>query len=93
MPKEDGTEVPCKVEVEYEWVPPKCKNCMSLGHAMTACPDSKKVEKPPVSVYVQKRTTKPPVKQPVTTKDAARTMQHEEDEVVEVEPGDAQRGC
>ncbi|KAL0293664.1 UNVERIFIED_CONTAM: hypothetical protein Sangu_3233700 [Sesamum angustifolium] len=54
MPKEDGTEVPCKVEVEYEWVPPKCKNCMSLGHATTACPDSNKVEKPPVSVYVQK---------------------------------------
>ncbi|KAL0300090.1 UNVERIFIED_CONTAM: hypothetical protein Sangu_3140100 [Sesamum angustifolium] len=83
MPKEDGTEVPCKVEVEYEWVPPKCKNCMSLGHATTACPDSKKVEKPPVSVYVQKRTMKPPVKQPVTTKDATRTVQHEEDEVVE----------
>ncbi|KAK4382249.1 hypothetical protein Sango_2890300 [Sesamum angolense] len=89
MPKEDGTEVPCKVEVEYEWVPPKCKNCMSLGHASTACPDSKKVEKPPVSVYVQKRTMKPPVSQPVTTKDAARTVQHEEDEVVEVEPGAA----
>ncbi|KAL0313711.1 UNVERIFIED_CONTAM: hypothetical protein Scaly_2908000 [Sesamum calycinum] len=42
MPKEDGTEVPCK-----------------------------------------KRTMKPPVSQPVTTKDAARTVQHEEDEVVE----------
>ncbi|KAK4384139.1 hypothetical protein Sango_3088100, partial [Sesamum angolense] len=26
MPREDGTEVPCKVEVEYEWVPLKCKN-------------------------------------------------------------------
>ncbi|KAL0310232.1 UNVERIFIED_CONTAM: hypothetical protein Scaly_2947700 [Sesamum calycinum] len=89
MPKEDGTEVPCKVEVEYEWVPPKCKNCMSLGHATTACPDSKKVEKPPVSVYVQKRTMKPPVSQPVTKKDAARTVQHEEDEIVEVEPGAA----
>ncbi|KAL0292909.1 UNVERIFIED_CONTAM: hypothetical protein Sangu_3248600 [Sesamum angustifolium] len=89
MPKEDGTEVPCKVEVEYEWVPPKCKNCMSLGHATTACPDSKKVEKPPVSVYVQKRTMKPPVSQPVTMKDAARTVQHQEDEVVEVEPGAA----
>ncbi|KAL0294132.1 UNVERIFIED_CONTAM: hypothetical protein Sangu_3223800 [Sesamum angustifolium] len=32
---------------------------------------------------------KPPVKQPVTTKDATRTVQHEEDEVVEVEPGAA----
>ncbi|KAL0295534.1 UNVERIFIED_CONTAM: hypothetical protein Scaly_3100900 [Sesamum calycinum] len=87
MPKEDGTEVPCKVEVEYEWVPPKCKNCMSLGHATTACPDSKKVEKQPVSVYVQKRTMKPPVSQPVTTKNATRTVQHEEDEVVEVNLG------
>ncbi|KAK4384198.1 hypothetical protein Sango_3082300 [Sesamum angolense] len=92
MPKEDGTEVPCKVEVEYEWVPPKCKNCMSLGHATPACPDSKKVEKPPVSVYVQKRTMNPPVGHLVATKDAARTVQHEvakDGEAVEVDPGAA----
>ncbi|KAL0302138.1 UNVERIFIED_CONTAM: hypothetical protein Scaly_3041700 [Sesamum calycinum] len=92
MPKEDGTEVSCKVEVEYEWVPPKCKNCMSLGHATTACPDSKKAEKPPISVYVQKRTMKPPVSQPVVTKDAARTVQHlvaKEDGDVEIEHGAA----
>ncbi|KAK4383967.1 hypothetical protein Sango_3103100 [Sesamum angolense] len=56
MPTEDDNEVPCKVEVEYEWVPPKCKTCMSLGHTTAACPESKKTVKPPVAVYVQKRT-------------------------------------
>ncbi|KAL0325334.1 UNVERIFIED_CONTAM: hypothetical protein Sradi_5102700 [Sesamum radiatum] len=50
--KEDGSEVPCKVEVEYEWVPPKCKQCMSLGHSTAACPNSKQAVKPPVAVYV-----------------------------------------
>ncbi|KAL0349696.1 UNVERIFIED_CONTAM: hypothetical protein Sradi_4118800 [Sesamum radiatum] len=56
-------------------------------------PDSKKAEKPPVSVYVQKRTMKPPVSQPVVeTKDTGRTGQHEEDEVVEVAPGAAHSG-
>ncbi|KAK4383844.1 hypothetical protein Sango_3113600 [Sesamum angolense] len=64
MPREDGTEVPCKVEVEYEWVPPKCKNCMSLGHSTSACPDARKIDKPPVSVYVQKRTVQPPASWP-----------------------------
>ncbi|KAK4384388.1 hypothetical protein Sango_3065800 [Sesamum angolense] len=39
MPREDGTEVPCKVEVEYEWVPPKCKNCIirTLDVCMPGC--------------------------------------------------------
>ncbi|KAK4384259.1 hypothetical protein Sango_3079100 [Sesamum angolense] len=68
MPREDGTEVPCKVEVEYEWVPPKCKNCMSLGHATSTCPDARKIDKSPVSVYVQKRTVQPPVSRPDVTK-------------------------
>ncbi|KAK4384689.1 hypothetical protein Sango_3035600 [Sesamum angolense] len=72
MPREDGTEVPCKVEVEYEWVPPKCKNCMSLGHSTSACPDARKIDKPPVSVYVQKRTVQPPVSRPDVTKGADR---------------------
>ncbi|KAK4384033.1 hypothetical protein Sango_3098400 [Sesamum angolense] len=72
MPREDGTEVPCKVEVEYEWVPPKCKNCMSLGHSTSACPDARKIDKPPVSVYVQKRTVQPSVSRPDVTKGADR---------------------
>ncbi|KAL0297906.1 UNVERIFIED_CONTAM: hypothetical protein Scaly_3079600 [Sesamum calycinum] len=75
MPKEDGNVVPCKVEVEYEWVPPKCKTCMSLGHTTAACPESKKAEKPPVAVYVQKRTSQPPVKQPIVMKSTNRTVQ------------------
>ncbi|KAL0327825.1 UNVERIFIED_CONTAM: hypothetical protein Sangu_1860500 [Sesamum angustifolium] len=86
MPKEDGNVVPCKVEVEYEWVPPKCKTCMSLGHTTVACPESKKAEKPPVAVYVQKRTLQPPAKQPIVTKYTDRTVQQTVDgEVVDVE--------
>ncbi|KAL0302140.1 UNVERIFIED_CONTAM: hypothetical protein Scaly_3041900 [Sesamum calycinum] len=92
MPKEDGSETPCKVEVEYEWVPPKCKQCMSLGHSTATCPDSKKSEKPAVAVYVQKRPVQPPPKisQPNVEKAAVRTVQHtgdEEDEAVEKEDG------
>ncbi|KAL0339310.1 UNVERIFIED_CONTAM: hypothetical protein Sangu_1453100 [Sesamum angustifolium] len=36
--KDDGGEVPCKIDVEYEWVPPKYVCCSSLGHWTTACP-------------------------------------------------------
>ncbi|KAL0283160.1 UNVERIFIED_CONTAM: hypothetical protein Sradi_7238500 [Sesamum radiatum] len=39
-----------------------------------------------------KRTMKPPVSQPVETKDTGRTGQHEEDEAVEVAPGAAHSG-
>ncbi|KAL2226593.1 UNVERIFIED_CONTAM: hypothetical protein Sindi_2018000 [Sesamum indicum] len=31
---EDGGETPCKVDVEYEWLPPKCTTCMTLGHTV-----------------------------------------------------------
>ncbi|KAL0282886.1 UNVERIFIED_CONTAM: hypothetical protein Sradi_7248800 [Sesamum radiatum] len=82
MPKEDGKEVPCKVEVEYEWVPPKCKTCMSLGHMTAACPDSKKADKQPVAVYVQKRNLQPPVKQPLVPESTDRTVQHSVDRTV-----------
>ncbi|KAL0439770.1 UNVERIFIED_CONTAM: LINE-1 reverse transcriptase [Sesamum latifolium] len=27
VPKEDGSESACKVDVEYEWLPPKCTTC------------------------------------------------------------------
>ncbi|KAK4384176.1 hypothetical protein Sango_3084400 [Sesamum angolense] len=92
MPKEDGSEIPCKVEVEYEWVPPKCKQCMSLGHSMATCPDSKKSDKPTVAVYIQKRPVQPPpkVSQPNGEMAAVRTVQpagDEEDEIVEKEDG------
>ncbi|KAL0416856.1 UNVERIFIED_CONTAM: hypothetical protein Slati_3517500 [Sesamum latifolium] len=57
VPKDDGGEVPCKIDVEYEWVPPKCVHCSSLGHSTAACPTSKPVTKPPISVYLQRAAT------------------------------------
>ncbi|KAK4384284.1 hypothetical protein Sango_3076200 [Sesamum angolense] len=33
MPNELGGESACKVDVEYEWLPPKCTGCSSLGHS------------------------------------------------------------
>ncbi|KAL2237437.1 UNVERIFIED_CONTAM: hypothetical protein Sindi_0935400 [Sesamum indicum] len=55
-PDEDGGESPYKVDVEYEWVPPKCTCCMTLGHAAKDCTLNKapKMVKPPVIVYVPK---------------------------------------
>ncbi|KAL0293293.1 UNVERIFIED_CONTAM: hypothetical protein Sradi_6945800 [Sesamum radiatum] len=53
IPKEDGSEMACKVDVEYEWLPPKCTACHSLGHPIKECP-TMKPKPPPVSVYVQK---------------------------------------
>ncbi|KAL0404358.1 UNVERIFIED_CONTAM: hypothetical protein Sradi_2076600 [Sesamum radiatum] len=50
VPKEDGSETACKVDMEYEWLPHKCNSCVSLGHATKACP----LVKPEVSVYVQR---------------------------------------
>ncbi|KAL0282965.1 UNVERIFIED_CONTAM: hypothetical protein Sangu_2919800 [Sesamum angustifolium] len=90
MPKEDGSGVPCKVE--YEWVPSKCKQCMSLGHSTAACPDSKEVVKLPVAVYIQKRPTmkKPTPKHGRTPleKDVVPTEQHTDDEDKGAEPFD-----
>ncbi|KAL0386496.1 UNVERIFIED_CONTAM: hypothetical protein Slati_4540000 [Sesamum latifolium] len=56
VPREDGGETPCKVDVEYEWLPPKCTACMTLGHSAKGCP-TQKPRQPPVSVYVQKPGT------------------------------------
>ena len=63
-PDENGGETPCKVDVEYEWLPPKCTNCMILGHMTKDCPLNKihKPSKPPVAVYVAKTNT--PLPQP-----------------------------
>ncbi|KAL2251988.1 UNVERIFIED_CONTAM: Retrovirus-related Pol polyprotein from type-1 retrotransposable element R2 [Sesamum indicum] len=61
-PNEDGGETPCKVDVEYEWLPPKCTTCMQLGHMTNECPMKKshKPTKPPVNVYVPKVSIPPP---------------------------------
>ncbi|KAK4383973.1 hypothetical protein Sango_3102600 [Sesamum angolense] len=37
IPFENGGESVCNVDVEYEWLPPKCTSCHSLGHATSAC--------------------------------------------------------
>ncbi|KAL0455537.1 UNVERIFIED_CONTAM: hypothetical protein Slati_0892900 [Sesamum latifolium] len=56
----EGREVPCKVDVEYEWVSQKCVTCMCLGHSAASCPTVKPTNKQPVNVYVQKATTLKP---------------------------------
>ncbi|XP_011101564.1 uncharacterized protein LOC105179617 [Sesamum indicum] len=55
-PDEEAGETPCKIDVEYEWIPPKCTSCMMLGHAAKDCTLNKpsKPIKPPVTVYVPK---------------------------------------
>ncbi|KAL2252819.1 UNVERIFIED_CONTAM: hypothetical protein Sindi_0076600 [Sesamum indicum] len=51
-PDEDGGETPCKVDIEYEWLPPKCTGCMTLGHSVKECSliNPHKQTKPPVKV-------------------------------------------
>ncbi|KAL2246308.1 UNVERIFIED_CONTAM: hypothetical protein Sindi_2899000 [Sesamum indicum] len=61
-PDEDGGETPCKVDVDYEWLPPKCATCMKVGHTTKECAINKleKPTKPPVKVYVPKVNAPPP---------------------------------
>ncbi|KAL2243629.1 UNVERIFIED_CONTAM: hypothetical protein Sindi_0480900 [Sesamum indicum] len=56
-PDEEGGETPCKIDVEYEWLPAKCTSCMTLGHSAKDCVLNKpsKPIKPPVAVYVPKK--------------------------------------
>ncbi|KAL0307848.1 UNVERIFIED_CONTAM: hypothetical protein Sangu_3007900 [Sesamum angustifolium] len=55
----DGKEVPVRVDVDYEWLPKRCKECQSLGHNAESCPGKKKaVSTKPVEVYVQKNRSK-----------------------------------
>ncbi|KAL0285402.1 UNVERIFIED_CONTAM: hypothetical protein Scaly_2821000 [Sesamum calycinum] len=56
MSTEEGEETPCRVDVEYEWVPLKCRACNSLGHHTDNYPTMQPQHKPPISVYVQKLT-------------------------------------
>ncbi|KAK4381540.1 hypothetical protein Sango_2958300 [Sesamum angolense] len=53
MPNDLGGVSACKVDVEYEWLPPKCTGCSSLGHSTKECPLSKQT-KPAVAIYVRK---------------------------------------
>ncbi|KAL0444863.1 UNVERIFIED_CONTAM: hypothetical protein Slati_2209000 [Sesamum latifolium] len=80
VPCEDGSESACKVDVEYEWLPPKCNACMSLGHPTKECP-STKPKPPPVSVYVQKPPATKPVRRETNANPAAsgsRVVEREE---------------
>ncbi|KAL2248038.1 UNVERIFIED_CONTAM: hypothetical protein Sindi_2656100, partial [Sesamum indicum] len=56
-PDEEGGETPCKIDVEYEWLPAKCTSCMTLGHSAKDCVLNKpsKPIKPPLAVYVPKK--------------------------------------
>ncbi|KAL2246374.1 UNVERIFIED_CONTAM: hypothetical protein Sindi_2905600 [Sesamum indicum] len=56
-PDEEGGEIPCKIDVEYEWLPSKCTSCMALGHSAKDCVLNKpsKPIKPPVAIYVPKK--------------------------------------
>ncbi|KAL0293635.1 UNVERIFIED_CONTAM: hypothetical protein Sradi_6926400 [Sesamum radiatum] len=58
VPHEDVGESPCKVDVEYEWLPPKFTTCMSLGHSTAGCP-TVKPRQTPVHVYVSKTIARP----------------------------------
>ncbi|KAL0293433.1 UNVERIFIED_CONTAM: hypothetical protein Sradi_6937900 [Sesamum radiatum] len=48
-----GKEIPCKIDIEYEWIPQKCITCECLGHNASSCIVNRK-SSPPVKVYVQK---------------------------------------
>ncbi|KAL0288694.1 UNVERIFIED_CONTAM: hypothetical protein Sradi_7092900 [Sesamum radiatum] len=64
-PREDGLETPCRVDVEYEWIPSKCTQCCSLGHSTSTCPANRKPTKPLVTVYVPKPVVNPPMRKEV----------------------------
>ncbi|KAL2226610.1 UNVERIFIED_CONTAM: hypothetical protein Sindi_2019700 [Sesamum indicum] len=86
MPKEEGGEITCKINVEYEWLPPKCTSCMTLGHMAKVCAFTKPSNpaKPPVSVYVPKTIpARPPPMQPTQGMDKqreGRELPHGEDQ-------------
>ncbi|KAL2235617.1 UNVERIFIED_CONTAM: hypothetical protein Sindi_1293900 [Sesamum indicum] len=86
-PDEDGGETPCKVDVEYEWLPAKCTNCMTLGHTVKDCTLNKprKPTKPPIAVYVQKATISP---QPTAPEKGSSTLNHTADETPRREEND-----
>ncbi|KAL0444458.1 UNVERIFIED_CONTAM: hypothetical protein Slati_2168500 [Sesamum latifolium] len=56
-PQEDGSEVLCRVDIEYEWLLEKCLTCRALRHATSKCPIKKQSIKPLVRVFVQKSAT------------------------------------
>ncbi|KAK4411703.1 putative ribonuclease H protein [Sesamum angolense] len=54
--RQEGQETPLKIDVEYEWLPQRCKTCCTLGHTAQACMDNKKIEHvQSVKVFVEKQ--------------------------------------
>ncbi|KAK4381224.1 hypothetical protein Sango_2988800 [Sesamum angolense] len=72
MPNELGGESACKVDVEYEWLPPKCTGCSSLGHSTKECPISKPT-KPAIAIYVRKPLPPTPTAQEVKLSEQGQT--------------------
>ncbi|KAL0292814.1 UNVERIFIED_CONTAM: hypothetical protein Sradi_6972100 [Sesamum radiatum] len=33
----EGKEIPIKVDIEYDWLPQRCRKCCSLGHSVVNC--------------------------------------------------------
>ncbi|KAL0286242.1 UNVERIFIED_CONTAM: hypothetical protein Sangu_2741500 [Sesamum angustifolium] len=61
----NGKEDPKRIDVEYEWLPQRCKSCCSLGHGPANCPANvKKNVAPPLTIFVQKQPPKLDPKQP-----------------------------
>ncbi|KAL0302332.1 UNVERIFIED_CONTAM: hypothetical protein Scaly_3035200 [Sesamum calycinum] len=53
----NGKEDPKRIDVEYEWLPQRCKNCCSLGHVSASCPANMiKTVAPPIKVFVKKQS-------------------------------------
>ncbi|KAK4382381.1 hypothetical protein Sango_2877100 [Sesamum angolense] len=40
----NGKEDPKRIDIEYEWLPQKCKTCCSLGHTTATCPANMKTK-------------------------------------------------
>ncbi|KAK4384637.1 putative mitochondrial protein [Sesamum angolense] len=54
----DGKEDPKRIDVEYEWLPQRCKNCCSLGHVSATYPTNmKKNVAPPIMIFVKKQNS------------------------------------
>ncbi|KAK4381496.1 hypothetical protein Sango_2962200 [Sesamum angolense] len=61
----NGKEDPKRIDVEYEWMPQRCKNCCSLGHVATTCPTNmKKNVAPLITIFVKKQNPQSDSKRP-----------------------------
>ncbi|KAK4383213.1 hypothetical protein Sango_2797500 [Sesamum angolense] len=53
----NGKEDPKRVNVEYEWLPQRCKNYCSLGHMASTCLDNMKRNiAPPITIFIKKQS-------------------------------------